>query len=64
MTLGHATLQGLPVYVIPDSTIYDPLLLAKFVRTHNITRMLFTPSLLETVLDAADVNLTDFSSMR
>nr|CAB3237767.1 N-(5-amino-5-carboxypentanoyl)-L-cysteinyl-D-valine synthase-like [Phallusia mammillata] len=57
-------LKGYPLYVIPDTSIYDPLLLAKFIKRNSITRMLFTPSLLETVIDAPGINMEDFSSMR
>jgi len=39
-------LKGIPLYVIPDTIIYDPLLLLKFLKKHGITRVLFTPSLL------------------
>ena len=34
------------MYAIPDSVIYDPPLLLKFMKKHGITRVLFTPSLL------------------
>lgn len=39
-------LKGIPLYVIPDTVIYDPSLLLKFLKKHGITRVLFTPSLL------------------
>lgn len=42
---------GYPMYVIPDDVIYDPPLLCQFIQKHQITRMLFTPSLLEAVID-------------
>ncbi|XP_076821581.1 uncharacterized protein LOC143468326 isoform X2 [Clavelina lepadiformis] len=57
-------LKGIPLYIVPDTVIYDPLLLAKFIKKHSITRILFTPSLLETVLDARNINMSDFSSLR
>ncbi|CAD5209355.1 unnamed protein product [Bursaphelenchus xylophilus] len=44
-------LQGIKLVVIPDDIIYDPAPLCRFLKKHNVTRMLFTPSLLETVLD-------------
>lgn len=44
-------LQGVKMTIIPDDVIYDPLPLCQFLEKHNVTRMLFTPSLLETVLD-------------
>lgn len=37
--------------VIPDDIIYDPGPLCRFLKQHNVSRMLFTPSLMETVLD-------------
>lgn len=39
-------LKGIPLYIIPDSVIYDPYLLLKFLKKNGITRVLFTPSLL------------------
>ena len=39
-------LKGATLYVIPDSVIYDPNLLLKFLKENKITRVLFTPSLL------------------
>ena len=45
-------LQGFPAYVIPDEVIYDPTRLLAFLSEHHITRVLFTPSLLEQVLSA------------
>lgn len=42
---------GVTMVVIPDDVIYDPLKLCQFLLDNNVTRMLFTPSLLETVLD-------------
>uniref|UniRef100_H2YWG8 Dehydrogenase/reductase SDR family member 11 n=1 Tax=Ciona savignyi TaxID=51511 RepID=H2YWG8_CIOSA len=57
-------LKGIPLYVIPDTAIYDPLLLSKFLKKHLITRILFTPSLLETVLDAQNLSIGDFSTLK
>lgn len=51
-------LAGATMYIIPDSVIYDPVLLCQFLETHAISRMLFTPSLLEAVLDVEGVNVT------
>ncbi|XP_064637306.1 uncharacterized protein LOC135493708 isoform X2 [Lineus longissimus] len=45
-------LKGVPMYIIPDNVIYDPVLLCDFLKSNKITRMLFTPSLLEAVIDA------------
>lgn len=58
-------LGGATLYIIPDTTIYDPTLLAKFLRENRITRMLFTPSLLEALLNEPGVDVTkDLSSFR
>ncbi|XP_022103047.1 uncharacterized protein LOC110985905 isoform X2 [Acanthaster planci] len=58
-------LKGYPMYIIPDYVIYDPALLLSFLKRHAITRMLFTPSLLATVLDTDDVDIaTSLQSMR
>ena len=40
-------LQGKTLVVIPDDVIYDPRKLGAFIQEHRVTRMLFTPSLLE-----------------
>lgn len=42
---------GIPMYIISDNVIYDPPKLVSFLKEHKITRMMFTPSLLQTVLD-------------
>lgn len=53
------------MYIIPSNVIYDPELLCAFLRTHQITRMLFTPSLLEAVLNTPDLDLqNDLKSMK
>ena len=44
-------LCGATLYVIPDDVIYDPQALVAYIARHGITRMLYTPSLLEAVLD-------------
>ncbi|TYZ61811.1 hypothetical protein PybrP1_002293 [[Pythium] brassicae (nom. inval.)] len=44
-------LGNVPLYVIPDDTIYDPVRLVAYLAQHAITRVLFTPSLLQLVLD-------------
>lgn len=58
-------LHGQTLFVIPDSTIYDQEKLPAFIKDNGITRMLFTPSLLEAMLDSADAKtVTDnFKSM-
>jgi len=45
-------LRGQRIAVIPDDTIYDVGRLTSFLQTVGATRMLFTPSLLEAVLDS------------
>jgi len=50
--------QGVTLYVIPDSVIYDPQLLCSFLEEHAITRVLFTPSLLEAVLNAEHLDVS------
>lgn len=58
-------LRGATLCVIPDYVIYDPGLLSAFVQEQNITRMLFTPSLLEAVLESPSVDVTQtFSLLR
>lgn len=58
-------LKGIPLYVIPDSVIYDPTLLLPFMKKHKITQVLFTPSLLETILTCENSDLAGhLSSMR
>ena len=52
------------MYVVPDSVIYDPRLLCDFLKTNKITRILFTPSLLEAVLDAEGANIHEATSLR
>eukprot|EP00325_Prymnesiales_sp_UTEX-LB-985_P001567 CAMPEP_0174705992 /NCGR_PEP_ID=MMETSP1094-20130205/9007_1 /TAXON_ID=156173 /ORGANISM="Chrysochromulina brevifilum, Strain UTEX LB 985" /LENGTH=1408 /DNA_ID=CAMNT_0015904217 /DNA_START=132 /DNA_END=4358 /DNA_ORIENTATION=+ len=44
-------LAGATLVVIPDSTIYDPPALASFLKANRVTRQLYTPSLLEALLD-------------
>ena len=43
--------KGAAVHVVSDDIIYDPKLLADFLEHHQITEMLFTPSLMETMLN-------------
>ena len=47
------------MYIIPDKVIYDPKLLVKFLRQHSISRILFTPSLFEAVLDTEGLDITE-----
>ncbi|WKB55889.1 type I polyketide synthase [Eleftheria terrae] len=48
---------GLAAVIIPDAVIFDPPRLLAFLEQERITRLVVTPSLLETVLDAP--GLTD-----
>ncbi len=47
-------LKGGAIYVIPDDIIYDPKPLVAFLAEHRIHEVLFTPSLMETVLNTID----------
>ncbi|KAK6976349.1 linear gramicidin synthase subunit D [Biomphalaria glabrata] len=44
-------MKGVPMYIMSNSVVYDPPLLCDFLAQNKITRMLFTPSLLETVVN-------------
>ena len=48
----HIHTQGSTTLVIPDDVIYDPLILLPYIKKHKATRMLFTPSLLNSCMDA------------
>ena len=50
--------------MIPDNVIYDPLLLVSFLNRHSITRILFTPSLLEAVLESGEVKPESLKSLK
>lgn len=50
-------LAGLPAYVISDDVIFDPPRLADYLRENKITRVLFTPSLLDQVLSTPGLDL-------
>ncbi|MEL6979377.1 MAG: SDR family NAD(P)-dependent oxidoreductase, partial [Pseudomonadota bacterium] len=50
-------LQGRPLYVIDEATLRDPSMLIDFLERDRITRVLFTPSLLEQILGAAERGL-------
>ncbi|KNC76192.1 hypothetical protein SARC_11296 [Sphaeroforma arctica JP610] len=45
-------LQGQTLCPIPDNVIYDPDSLSTYIQEMQITRMLFTPSLLESMLES------------
>ncbi|XP_046369445.2 glycine betaine reductase ATRR-like isoform X1 [Haliotis rufescens] len=49
-------LKGVPMCIVPNSVIYDPHLLCQSISNNVITRILFTPSLLETILNTADID--------
>lgn len=46
-----------PLYIIPDDTIYDPIRLVEYISVHSITRILFTPSLCQLILDTCSSEL-------
>ena len=50
-------LKGGTVYVIPDDVIFLPRALTEFISEYRITEILFTPSLLQAVLNSADRHL-------
>ena len=47
-------LKGGTVYVVPDDVVFVPRSLARFIAEHRITEILFTPSLLQGVLNSSD----------
>ena len=47
-------LKGGTVYVIPDEVIFVPRALARFISEHRLSEILFTPSLLQSVLNSSD----------
>lgn len=57
--------QGIPMYVISDEVIYDPPRLIKYIEEHKITRILFTPSLLDAVIKYKGVDVRkSFKTLR
>ena len=46
-------LKGGTVYVIPDDVVFVPRALTGFIAEHQITEVLFTPSLLQGILNSA-----------
>ena len=53
------------MYIVPDEVIYDPQLLVSFLQNNEITRMLYTPSLFEAMLDSlGDEVIKYFKVMR
>ena len=47
-------LEGGAVYVVPDDVIFLPRALAAFISENRISEVLFTPSLLQGILNSAD----------
>ena len=50
-------LKGGTVYVIPDDVVFVPRALARFISEHRISEVLFTPSLLQGILNSTDREL-------
>ncbi len=46
-------LKGGTVYVVPDDVVFVPRALARFISEHRISEILFTPSLLQGVLNSS-----------
>ena len=59
-------LKGGTVYVIPDDVVFLPRALAAFISEHRVSEILFTPSLLQGILNSADhdVLLSQLASLR
>ena len=59
-------LKGGTVYVIPDDIVFLPRSLTAFISEHRISEILFTPSLLQGVLNSAELAVlrTQLSSLR
>lgn len=49
-------LGGATLYVIPQTTIYDPFMFCKFVEKNKLSRFLLTPSTLQNIFDLYSVN--------
>ncbi|XP_052077190.1 uncharacterized protein LOC127715191 [Mytilus californianus] len=57
-------LKGVTMYIISNTTIYDPPLLSQYIQNNKITQILFTPSLLEAVLNTPGLDLQQLKSLR
>ncbi|KAJ1471611.1 hypothetical protein T484DRAFT_1843426 [Baffinella frigidus] len=57
-------LNGQECWVIPDTVIFDVMKLPLFISEHKITRMLFTPSLLEAMLGEPGMDSSLYNSLR
>ena len=59
-------LKGGTVYIIPDDVVFLPRILTRYISENRITEILFTPSLLQGVLNSADLETlrTDLETLR
>ena len=59
-------LKGGTVYVIPDDVVFLPRALTAFISEHRVSEILFTPSLLQGILNSADHDIlrTQLASLR
>ncbi|XP_075266110.1 uncharacterized protein LOC142358577 isoform X2 [Convolutriloba macropyga] len=57
-------LKGKTLYIIPETTIYDPKQLILYFIKHKITRVLLTPSLLEVIINARNLPPLDSLCLR
>lgn len=59
-------LKGGTVYVIPDDVVFLPRSLTKYISENRITEMLFTPSLLQGILNSSESEAlrAEFDSLR
>ena len=46
-------IRGGACYVVPDDIIFDSVAVLEFIQKHELTEILFTPSLMETILNTA-----------
>lgn len=44
-------LQGIPMVIVPDTIVHDPLRLVETLAEHQVTRIVLVPSLLQVILD-------------
>ncbi|ESP02709.1 hypothetical protein LOTGIDRAFT_171784 [Lottia gigantea] len=58
-------LKGITLYPIPNNVIFDMPIVTNLLEKNNITRMLVTPSLLETIINTSNIDLQKaFQSFR
>ena len=55
--ITHPHYAGVPMHLIDDETIYDPEALLGFLHRVRCTQVLFTPSLVQNILDSAPAEL-------